>query len=52
MINNDGSNSWVNNPHGRHTYVVQKMPADQIAKFIEDRMMQIALFQSIKKHQL
>jgi inosine-uridine nucleoside N-ribohydrolase len=49
IVNNDGSNSWENNPSGRHTYVVQKMPADQMAIFIEDRMMHIPLSQSIKK---
>jgi pyrimidine-specific ribonucleoside hydrolase len=47
-VNQDGSNGWVNDPSGRHTYVVQKMPVDQMAKFIEDRMMHIPLFQSKK----
>jgi pyrimidine-specific ribonucleoside hydrolase len=50
VVNNDGSNSWVSNPRGRHTYVVKKMPPEQMAKFIEDRMMHIPLSQSIKKH--
>jgi pyrimidine-specific ribonucleoside hydrolase len=40
-VNPDGSNSWVDSPAGRHTYVVQKMPVDQMARFIEDRMMHL-----------
>jgi pyrimidine-specific ribonucleoside hydrolase len=38
-VNPDGSNGWVDSPTGRHTYVVQKMPVDQMVRFIEDRMM-------------
>jgi len=26
-------------PDGKHSYVKQKMPVDEITKFIEDRMM-------------
>jgi len=40
-INPDGSNGWVNSVIGRHSYVVQEMPVDQISRFIEDRMMHI-----------
>lgn len=47
MVNPDGSNSWVNSPTGKHTYVVQKMPVDQMIRFIEDRMMH----QPLKKSQ-
>jgi inosine-uridine nucleoside N-ribohydrolase len=39
IVHPDGSNSWEDNPEGKHTYVLQKMPVDQIAGFIEDRMM-------------
>lgn len=35
----DGSNSWVDNPDGKHLYVKQKMPVEEMAIFIEDRMM-------------
>jgi inosine-uridine nucleoside N-ribohydrolase len=38
-VNADGSNDWVDSPGGRHTYVVQKKPVDQMVRFIEDRMM-------------
>jgi inosine-uridine nucleoside N-ribohydrolase len=38
-VNPDGSNGWVDSPGGKHTYVVQKMPVDEMARFIEDRMM-------------
>ena len=39
LVNKDGSNSWEDNPKGKHFYVIQKMPVDDISKFIEDRMM-------------
>jgi len=39
IINNDGSNKWIDDPQGNHYYVVQKMPVPEMAKFIEDRMM-------------
>jgi len=35
----DGSNSWNDDPEGKHQYVIQKMPVPEITKFIEDRMM-------------
>lgn len=35
----DGSNAWENDPEGKHLHVVQKMPVDQMAAFIEARMM-------------
>jgi pyrimidine-specific ribonucleoside hydrolase len=47
-VNSDGSNGWLNNSAGRHMYVVQKMPVDEMAKFIEDRMMHIPPSNSIK----
>jgi len=46
VVNPDGSNVWINDPAGRHTHVVQKMPVDQITRFIEDRMMHMPLNQS------
>jgi inosine-uridine nucleoside N-ribohydrolase len=39
IVNPDGSNTWENNPQGNHIYVKQKMPVDEMARFIEDRMM-------------
>jgi inosine-uridine nucleoside N-ribohydrolase len=40
-VNSDGSNGWINDPEGKHVYVVQEMPVDQMSRFIEDRMMHI-----------
>jgi len=39
IIHRDSTNGWEDNPQGRHTYVRQKMPVDQMSRFIEDRMM-------------
>lgn len=39
MVDPDGSNTWADDPGGNQLYVVQKMPASQISRFIEDRMM-------------
>ncbi|HRT48580.1 MAG TPA: nucleoside hydrolase [Bacteroidales bacterium] len=39
IINSDGSNSWEDNPEGKHMHVVMKMPVPEITRFIEDRMM-------------
>lgn len=39
VVNTDGSNGWENDPDGKQCYVVQKMPASRMSKFIEDRMM-------------
>jgi inosine-uridine nucleoside N-ribohydrolase len=41
IVNPDGSNGWANNPAGKHAYVVQEMPVDQMSRFIEDRMMHL-----------
>jgi inosine-uridine nucleoside N-ribohydrolase len=38
-VNSDGSNSWKDDPEGKHIYVKQKMAVDEITRFIEDRMM-------------
>lgn len=37
----DGSNSWKDDPEGKHQYVIQKMAVPEITKFIEDRMMHV-----------
>ncbi len=39
IINHDGSNSWENDPHGKHFYVKQKMNVSDMSSFIEKRMM-------------
>jgi inosine-uridine nucleoside N-ribohydrolase len=41
VVNDNGSNTWINDPEGKQTYVVQKMPIPDIEKFIEDRMMHV-----------
>ena len=38
-VSPDGSNTWEDDPEGKHSYVKQKMPVSQIRMFIEDRMM-------------
>jgi inosine-uridine nucleoside N-ribohydrolase len=43
IINTDGSNSWKDDPEGKHQYVIQKMPVPEMARFIEDRMMHIPM---------
>jgi len=40
-VNTDGSNGWINNPKGKHSYVKQKMSIEDMSQFIEDRMMHI-----------
>ncbi len=40
-VNPDGSNGWVDSESGKHAYVVQKMPVDEMVRFIEDRMMHL-----------
>ena len=39
LISNDGSNGWMDNPDGKHFYVIRKMPVPEISIFIEERMM-------------
>lgn len=41
IVNSDGSNKWKNDLKGNHKYVEQKMPANQMSTFIEERMMHI-----------
>lgn len=38
-VNENGSNSWTNDPNGTQSYVVQKMPVKDMEIFIESRMM-------------
>jgi len=41
IVNPDGSNTWEDNPVGKHIYVKQKMAVNQMSVFIEDRMMHL-----------
>jgi inosine-uridine nucleoside N-ribohydrolase len=43
IINPDGSNSWTNDPSGKHYFVKQKMPVSDMAYFIENRMMHVPI---------
>jgi len=43
IVNDDGSNRWEDDPSGKHAYVIQKMPVDEMSRFIEKRMMHIPL---------
>jgi len=43
VVNADGSNTWKDDPEGKHQYVIQKMQVPEMAWFIEDRMMHIPL---------
>jgi len=39
IVNEDGSNTWRDDLAGKQFYVIQKMPREEMARFIEDRMM-------------
>ncbi len=41
LIDETGFNKWIDDPEGKHQYVIQKMPVPEITRFIEDRMMHI-----------
>ena len=41
IVNNDGSNSWKDDPEGKHSYVTWEMPVPEITSFIEKRMMHL-----------
>jgi hypothetical protein len=41
LIDESGNNKWVDDPEGKHQYVIQKMTVPGITKFIEDRMMHV-----------
>jgi pyrimidine-specific ribonucleoside hydrolase len=43
IVNKNGGNGWENNSAGKHIYVIEKMPAKDMAKFIEDRMMHVPI---------
>jgi inosine-uridine nucleoside N-ribohydrolase len=43
IVNTDGSNSWKDDPEGKHRYVIQKMTVADMARFIENRMMHIPM---------
>jgi inosine-uridine nucleoside N-ribohydrolase len=43
IIHTDGSNTWRDDPLGKHQYVIQKMPVPEMARFIEDRMMHVPM---------
>lgn len=43
IVNADGSNTWENDPDGKHFYVIQKMPVPQISAFIEERIMHVPI---------
>jgi inosine-uridine nucleoside N-ribohydrolase len=43
IVNQDGSNTWKNDPGGKHIYVIQKMTIPEIEKFIEARMMHVPI---------
>jgi inosine-uridine nucleoside N-ribohydrolase len=49
IVNQDGSNSWENDPNGKQYYVKQKMPVPQISRFIEDRMMHLPMTKDKKQ---
>jgi purine nucleosidase len=39
IVSKNGSNKWKNDKMGKHKYVIQKMPVNEMADFIEERMM-------------
>ncbi len=39
-VNEDGSNAWQESPGKTHSYLVKKMPPQQIAAVIEGLMLQ------------
>ena len=43
IVKTDGSNTWENDPNGKHIYVKQKMDIKEMATFIENRMMHIPI---------
>jgi hypothetical protein len=50
VIHPDGSNSWKDDPEGKHQYVIQKMPIPVMTKFIEDRMMHMPVANSSQEY--
>jgi pyrimidine-specific ribonucleoside hydrolase len=43
VVKSDGSNSWEDSQSGKNWYVIQKMPVQDMAKFIEDRMKHVPI---------
>ena len=43
QVNPDGSNGWVENFSGKHSYVKFKMNPDSLSDFIEKRMMHLPM---------
>jgi len=41
LIDEAGNNKWIDDPKGKHQYVIQKMPVPEITRFIEDRIMHV-----------
>ncbi|GHT70009.1 hypothetical protein AGMMS50239_37720 [Bacteroidia bacterium] len=39
VVNEDGSNTWIEDPNGTQEYVTEKMPWPELTKVIEDLMM-------------
>jgi inosine-uridine nucleoside N-ribohydrolase len=39
FITRGGNNGWKNDPNGKHAYLVEKMPYQDVTKIIEDLMM-------------
>jgi len=39
IVKSNGTNSWEDSPAGKDQYVIQKMTAEEMSKFIEDRIM-------------
>jgi len=49
IVHPDGSNEWKDDPAGKHMYVIQKMPVQEITRFIEDRMMHLPVSKETAK---
>ena len=41
IVNEDGSNSWENEPEGLHQYLIESLPPNEIAKVIDALMVGI-----------
>ena len=46
MVHPDGSNSWQDDPDGKHQYLTNKMPIGDLSEMIEDWMMHIKMIQT------
>ena len=43
IVNSNGSNAWQDDPQGTHEHLTWKLPPDELAKIIEDRMMYVGV---------